>query len=166
MGTLLQILLQHHPLGSLSEFRNNSLIALQQRSPHGTSLTPDFFNHGDTLCDRKSRKISHLIRRATGLQTPGTPLPIYPYPCQDPESHPMRTGTSQRPVGLNELARSTTFVLTIYTIPYPQGHLGLQNYGNPLALVPFLFDKEDALPVYDLMHQSSATTARRAILPR
>jgi len=78
----------------------------------------------------------------------------------------MRTGTSKRPAGLNELARSTTFVLTIYTIPYLQGHLGLQNYGNPLALVPFLFDKEDALPVYDLMHQSSATTARRAILPR
>jgi len=154
METLLHILLQHHPLGSLSEFRNNSLIALQQRSPHATSLTPHFFSHGDTLCDRKSRKISHLIHRATGLQIPGTPLPIYPYPCQDPDSHPMRTGTSQRPAGLNKLARSTSFVLTIYTNPYPQGHSGLQNYGNPLASAPILFVKEDTLPVYNLLHQS------------
>ena len=162
MENLFHILLQHHPLGSLSEFQNNSLIALQQRSPHGTSLSPHFFNHGDTLCERKSRKISHLIHRATGLQLPETPLPLYHHPCQDPQSHPMRTGTSQRPEGLNELIRSTSFVLTIYTIPYPQGHSGLQNYGNP----PFLFDKEDALPVYKLMHSPSATTARRAILPR
>jgi len=131
METLLHILLQHHPLGSLLEFRNNSMIALQQCPPHGTTLTPHFFNHGDTLCDRKSRKISHLIHRATGLQTRGTPLPIYPYPCLDPDSHPVRTGTSQRPAGLNELARGTSFVLTIYTIPYPQGHTGLQNNGNP-----------------------------------
>ena len=147
-------MLQHHPLGSLSEFRNNSLIALQQRSPHGTSLGPHFFNHEDNLVDRRSRKISHLIHRATGLQLPGTPLPLYSHPCQDPESHPIRTGTSQRPAGLNELVRSTSFVLTIYTIPYPQGHSGLQNYGNPLASSPFLFDKEDPLPVYNLMHQS------------
>ena len=125
MSTLLHILLQHHPLGSLTEFRNNSPIALQQRSPHGIPLGPHFFNHGDTLVDRRSRKISHLIHRATGLQTPGSPLPFYPYPCQDPMSHPIRTCTSQRPEGLNELVRSTSFVLTIYTIPFPQGHSGL-----------------------------------------
>jgi len=154
METLLHILLQHHPLGSLSEFRNNSMIALQQRSPHGTTLTPHFFNQGDTKCERKSREISHLIHRAMDLQTPGTPLPIHPYPCQDPDSHQARTGTSQRPALLNELARSTSFVLTIYTIPYPQGHTGLQQIGNPPAAAPFLLDKEDATPVYSLMHQS------------
>jgi len=139
MATFLHILLQRHPLGSLSEFRINSLIALQQRSPH-------------PLVDRRSRKISHLIHRATGLQLPGTPLPLYSHPCQDPESHLIRTGTSQRPARLNELVRSTSFVLTIYTIPYPQGHSGLQNYGNPLASSSFLFDKEDPLPIYNLMH--------------
>jgi len=154
METLLHILLQHHPLGSLTEFRNNSMIALQQHSPHGTTLTPHFFNHGDTKCERKSRKISHLIHRATGLQTPGTPLPIHSYPCQDPESHPARTGTSQRPALLNELVRSTSFALTIYTIPYPHGHTGLQQNGNPSAAAPFLLDKEDATPVYSLMHQT------------
>jgi len=52
------------------------------------------------------------------------------------------------------LVRSTSFVLTIYTISYPQGHSGLQIYGNPLASIPFLFDKEDLSPVYNLMHQS------------
>jgi len=162
METLLHILLQHHPLGSLLEFRNNSMIAVQQRSPHGTTLTPHFFNHGDTLCDRKSRKISHLIHRATGLQTTGTPLPIYPYPCLDPDNHPMRTGTSQRPAGLSKLVRGTSFVLTIYTIPYPQGHSGLQNNGNPLASAPFLLDKEDASPVYSLMHQSFSDNRQKS----
>jgi len=149
MATFLHLFLQHHPLGSLSEFRNNSLIVLQQRSPHGVSLGPHFFNHGDNLVDRRIRKISHLIHRVTGLQLPGTPLPLYFHPCQDPERHPIRTGTSQRPTGLNELVRSTSFVPTIYTIPYPQGHSGLQNYGNPLASSPILFDKEDPLPVYN-----------------
>jgi len=153
--TLLHILLQHHPLGSLSEFRNNSMIALQQRSPHGTTLGPHFFNQGDTIDERKSRKISHLIHRATSLQIPGNPTRLgHAYPCQDPISHPARTGISQRPTLLNELERSTSFVLTIYTIPYPQGHAGLQHHGNPPASTPFLFDKEAASPVHSLMHQS------------
>ena len=77
----------------------------------------------------------------------------------------MRTGTSQRPAGLNELARSTSFVLTIYTIPYPQGHSGLQNYGHPLASAPFLLDKEDALPVYSLMHQSFSDIRQESHIP-
>jgi len=80
--TLLHILPQHHPLGSLSEFRNNSMIALQQRSPPGTTLAPHFFNQGDTKGERRSRKISHLIHRATSLQIPGTPKRSgYSYPC-------------------------------------------------------------------------------------
>ena len=73
VDTLLRILLQNHPLGSLSEFRKNSMISLQQRSPSGTTLTPHFFNQGDTTSDRERRKISHLIHRATDLQIPGTP---------------------------------------------------------------------------------------------
>jgi len=154
VDTLLRILLQNHPLGSLSEFRKNSMISLQQRSPHGTTLTPHFFNQGDIKSGRKSRKISHLIHRATDLQLPGTPKRSeYAYPCQDPKSHPERTGTSRRPTSLNELERSTSFVLTIYTIPYPQGHAGLRREGNPSATTPFLFDKDDASPVYCLMHQ-------------
>ena len=130
------------------------MIALQQRSPQGLPLDPHFFNPGDTQADRRGRRISHLIHRATGLQIPGTPLPIHPYPCQDPTSHPDRTGTTRRPEGLNELIRSTSFVLTIYTVPYPQGHSGLQILGNPLMSSPFLFDKEDLSPVHNLMHQS------------
>jgi len=59
METLLHILLQHHPLGSLSEFRNNSLIALQQRSPHGTSLNPHFL----------IMVIPHAIEKAGRLAT-------------------------------------------------------------------------------------------------
>jgi len=137
LPTLLHILLQHHPLGSLSEFRENSMIALQQHSPQGIPLGPHFFNQGDTQADRKIRQISHLIHRATGLQIPGTPLPIHPYPCQDPMSHPDRTGTSQRPEDLIELIQSTSFGLTIYTVPYPQGHSGLQSHGNPLTSSPF-----------------------------
>jgi len=39
----------------------------------------------------------------------------------------------------------------VYTIPYPQGHQGLQHIGNPPASTPFLFHKGDALPVYNLM---------------
>jgi len=130
------------------------MIALQQRSPQGIPLGPHFFNHGDTQADRESRRISHLIHRATGLQIPGTPLPIHPYPCQDPMNHPDRTGTSRRPEGLNELIHSTSFGLTIYTVPYPQGHSGLQTNGNPLTSSPLLFHKEDLSPVYNLMHQS------------
>ena len=34
MDALFRILLQNHPLGSLSEFRKNSMISLQQCSPH------------------------------------------------------------------------------------------------------------------------------------
>jgi len=70
LPTLLHILLQHHPLGSLSEFRENSMIALQQRSPQGLPLSPHFFNPGDTQAERRSRRISDLIHRATGLQIP------------------------------------------------------------------------------------------------
>jgi len=40
VDTFLRILLQNHPLGSLAEFRKNSMISLQQRSPSGTH----FFN--------------------------------------------------------------------------------------------------------------------------
>jgi len=61
LPNLLHILLQHHPLGSLPEFRDNSMMALQQRSPQGIFLGPHFFNHGDTHEDSKSRQISHLI---------------------------------------------------------------------------------------------------------
>jgi len=145
--------------------------ALQQRSPQGILLGPHFFNPGDTYEDRQSRLISHLIHRAAGLQLPGHPLPIHPYPCQDPMSHPDRTGISQRPEGLNELIQSTSFGLAIYTVPYPQGHSGPQSHGNPLTSSPFLFDKEDLSPVYTLMHQSfsdnrlmSKAAARTSVL--
>jgi len=148
MDTLLHILLQQHPLGSLTEFRNNSVVALQQHSPQGTTLNPHFFNHGDTKGERKSRKISHLINRTTSLQIPGTPKRSrHFYPCQDTDSHPARTGTSRRPELLNELRRSTSFTLTIYTIPYPQGHTGLQKSGSPSTAAPFLLDKKDTIPV-------------------
>ena len=46
METLLHILLQHHPLDSLSEFRNNSMIALQQRSPMEQPLPHTFLIMG------------------------------------------------------------------------------------------------------------------------
>jgi len=69
-------------------------------------------------------------------------------------SHPDRTGTSQRPEGLQELIQSTSFGLTIYTVPYPQGHSGLRSHGNPLTSSPFSFDKADLSPVFNLMHQS------------
>jgi len=155
METLLQILLQQHPLGSLTEFRNNSMVALQQHSPQGTTLTPHFFNHGDTEGERKIRKISHLINRATSLQIPGTPKHSrHSYPCQDTDSHPARTGTSRRPELLNEVVRTTSFTLTIYTIPNPQGHTGLRKSRNPSAAAPFLLDKKDTIPVYSLMHQT------------
>ena len=55
---------------------------------------------------------------------------------------------------MNELERSTSCTLTVYTIPYPQGHQGLQGVGNPPASTPFLFHKEDALPIYNLMHHT------------
>jgi len=106
METLLHILLQQHPLDSLAEFCNNTMVALQQHSPQGTTLAPHFFNHGDTEGGKKSRKISHLICRATGLKTPVTARlghSGHSYPCQDPASHLARTGTSQRPEPLNEL---------------------------------------------------------------
>jgi len=138
------------------------VISLQQRSPHGATLTPHFFNQGDTKSGRKSKKISHLIHRATDLQLPGTSKRSeYAYPCQDPKSHPERTGTSRRPTSLNELERSTSFVLTIYTIPYPQGHSGLQREGNSSATTPFLLDKDDASPVYCLMHQTFSVDRHR-----
>ena len=60
------------------------------------------------------------------------------------------------------MARSTSFVLTICTIPYPQGHSGLLNYENPLASAPFLLDKEDASPVYSLMHQSFSDNRQKS----
>jgi len=129
METLLHILLQHHSLGSLAEFRNNTMVALQQHSPQETTLTLHFFNHGDTEGGKKNWKISHLICRATGLQTPVTARlghSGHSYSCQDPASHLARTGTSKRPEPLNELVRSTSFTLIIYTIPYPQGHAGLR----------------------------------------
>ena len=109
-----------------------------------------------------SRQISHLIWRATGLQAPGTPLPYYSHPCQDPTSHPVRTGTTPRPEGLQELILSTSFSLTIYTVPYPQGHSGLRSHGNPLMASPFLFDKADLLPVYNIMHQSFSDNLRKS----
>jgi len=162
VDAFLRILLQNHPLGSLSEFRKNSMISLQQRSPSGTTLNPHFFNQGDTTSERERRKISHLIHRATDLQLPGTPKRSeYSYPCQDPKSHSERTGASQRPTLLNELERSTSFALTVYTIPYPQGHAGLQREGNPSATTPFLFDKDDASPVYCLMHQTFSEDRHR-----
>ena len=74
----------------------------------------------------------------------------------------MRTGTSQRPAELNKLARGTSFVLTIYTNSFPQGHTGLQNNGNPLASAPFLLDKEDASPIYSLMHQSFSDNRQKS----
>jgi len=160
--TLLRILLQNHPLGCLLEFRRNSMISLQQRSSSGTTLTPLFFNQGDTIDDRVKRKISHLMYRAAELQIPGTYLRSgYAYPCQDPKNHPIRTGISQRPTLVNELELSTSFTLTVYTIPYPQGHQGLQCEGNPPASIPFLFHKDDALPVYYLMHQTYSDDRHR-----
>jgi len=60
------------------------------------------------------------------------------------------------------LARDTSFVLTIYTIPYSQGHTGLQDNGNPLASAPFLLDKVDASPVYSLMHQSFSDNRQKS----
>jgi len=62
---------------------------------------------------------------------------------------------------LNELERSTSFTLTVYTIPYPQGHAGLQREGNPPATTPFLFHKDDASPVYYLMHQTYSEDRHR-----
>jgi len=73
----------------------------------------------------------------------------------------VRTGTSQRPTLLNELECSASIVLTVYTIPYPQGHTGLQREGNPSASTPFLFDKDDASPVYSLMHQTFSDNRQR-----
>jgi len=56
---------------------------------------------------------------------------------------------------------STSFTLTVYTIPYPQGHKGLQCEGNPPASTPFLFHKDDALPVYNLMHHTYSDDRHR-----
>ena len=55
---------------------------------------------------------------------------------------------------MNELVCSTSFALTIYTIPYPQGHTGLRKSGNPSAAALFLLDKNDTIPVYRIMHQT------------
>ena len=157
IDSLLRILLQNHPLGCLSEFRRNSMISLQLHSPSGTTLVPHFFNEGDNIRDREKRKISHLLHRATELQAhPGNYFSRsrYIYPCQDPKNHPIRTGLSQRPTWVNELVCSTSCTLTVYTIPYPQGHQGLLRVGNPPASTPFLFRREDALPVHNLMHHT------------
>jgi len=62
---------------------------------------------------------------------------------------------------LTELESSTSFTLTVYTIPYPQGHAGLQGQGNPTASTPFLFHKDDASPVYYLMHQTYSKDRHR-----
>jgi len=132
------------------------MVALQQHSPPGITLAPHFFNHGDMEVDTKSRRISHLVNRATGLQTPGTSIHSrHPHPCQDPDSHLARSGIVQRPEQLNELVRSTSsFTLTIYTIPYPQGHAGLHGSKYPSATTPFLFDRRNTTPVYRLMYQT------------
>jgi len=138
------------------------MIALQQRSPSGTALTPLLFNQGDSIEDRVKRKISHLMYRATELQIPGHFLRSgYAYPCQDPKNHPIRSGISQRSTLVDELERSTSFTLTVYTIPYPQGHQGLHCEGNPPASTPFLFHKDDALPVYNLMHHTYSDDRHR-----
>jgi len=138
------------------------MISLQLHSSSGTTLAPHFFNQGDSTDDRVKRKISHLMHRATELQIPGFFLRSgYAYPCQDPKNHPIRTGISQRSTLVNELERSTSFTLTVYTIPYPQGHKGLQCEGNPPASTPFLFHKDEALPVYNLMHHTYSDDRNR-----
>jgi len=52
-----------------------------------------------------------------------------------------------RPLSINK-------ALTIYTVPYPQGHSGPQVNGHPLMATPFLFDRRDTTPVYRLMYQT------------
>jgi len=152
METLTHLLLQQHPLGSLTDFRNNSMVALQQHSPQGIALLPHFFNYGDTEGDIKSRS---LINRAAGLQMTGVSRHSrHPLPCKNPDSHPARSGIAQRPELLNELVRSTSLTLTIYTILYPQGHAGLQGSGHPSVAIPFLFDRGDTSPVYRSMYQT------------
>jgi len=102
METLLHILLQQHPLGSLTEFRNNSMVALQQHSPQEITLAPHFFNHGDTEVETKSRRISHLTHRATGLQTPETsihstfPSMLRSRQSSSSEWHCPKTGATER----------------------------------------------------------------------
>ena len=125
-------------------------MVLSQHTPQGMVMTPHFFNYGDTEVDTKNRRISHLIHRATGL--PG-PLDT-PFPCQNLDSHPIKSGTAQRTELPTELIRSTSFTLTIYTVPYPQGHSGPQANEHPLTATPFLFDRRDATPVYRLMYQT------------
>jgi len=55
---------------------------------------------------------------------------------------------------MNELIRNTSFTLTIYTVHYPQDHLGPQANGRPLTATPFLFDRRDDTPVYRQMYQA------------
>jgi len=161
METLLHILLQQHPLGSLAEFRNNTMVVLQQQSPQGKPLEPHLFNCGDTDSEKKRRKISHLICRATSLTEPirtsRTRCTAYSYPCLDPANHQhTRSGTTQRLVPLNDLVQSTSFTLTIYAIPYPQGHAGLRTGGlflTPPAATPFMLNEMDTRPVYRMMHR-------------
>jgi len=131
------------------------MVALQQHTPTEKLSLHTFSTMGTQNARKQSRKITHLINRATSLQKPGTPdRSRNSYPCQATENHPARTGTSQRPELLNELVRSISFTLTIYTIPYPQGHTGLLRSENPSAADPFLLDKKDTTPVYRLMHQT------------
>jgi len=152
MNNLTHLLLEQHLLGSLPEFRYHSMVALQQHTPQGMRITPHFFNYGDTEVDTKNRRISHLIHRATCLQAPGASR--HPFPCQRSDNHPIKSGTAQRTELLAALIRSTSFTLTIYTVPYPQGHSGPQANGHPLMATPFLFDRRDAKPVYRLMYQT------------
>jgi len=112
-------------------------------------MTPHFFNYGDTEVDTKNRRISHP---EPGLQAPGASR--HPFSCQHSDNHPIKSGTAQRTELLTELIRSTSFTLTIYTVPYPQGHSGPQANGHPLTATPFLFDRRDVTPVYQIMYQT------------
>jgi len=160
METLLHILLQQHPLGSLAKFRNNTMLVLQQQSPKGVPLAPHLFNCGDTGSEKQSRKISHLICRATSLMAPirtsRTRCTGYSYSCLDPASHQhTRSGTTQRPALLNDLVQSTSFTARIYAIPCPQEHAGLRKGGllpTPPAATPFMLNEMDTRPVHEMMH--------------
>jgi len=149
MDTLTHLLLEQHPLGSLPELRHHSMVALQQHTPQGMLMAPHFFNYGDTEVDTKNRRISHP---EPGLQAPGASR--HPFSCQHSDNHPIKSGTAQRTELLTELIRSTSFTLTIYTVPYPQGHSGPQANGHPLTATPFLFDRRDVTPVYQIMYQT------------
>jgi len=87
MSTLLHILFQHHPLGSLSEFRNNSLISLQQRSPHGISLGPQSWGHPSRQKEQKDQSSDSSSYGPTNTRISITFLPLsMPGPCEPPDS--------------------------------------------------------------------------------